>query len=72
MRRMMRGLVRFARDFALGIHTAHGIRHGVVRPESKREPAAETAEEGRVRVIRGGSPVTRRTPGWPHPAPSGS
>lgn len=72
MRRMMRGLMRFARDFALGVHTANGIRHGVVRPESTREPDAETAEEGRVWVMRNGPVGVDRAPGWPTPAPSGS
>lgn len=72
MRRMMRGLVRFARDFALGVHTAHGIRHGVVRPEGVRAPAAEPAEKDRVWVMRGGPVVAARTSGWPNPAPSGS
>lgn len=53
MRRAVSTVARALRDFALGIHLANGIRHGVPphterpsSPASSRRPVAERPVEG--------------------------
>ncbi|WP_416562883.1 hypothetical protein [Nocardia testacea] len=69
MRRFMGGLVRFVRDFALGVHTANGIRHGVTR-EGSREQAPASAENEGVWMLRGGSVDAGRAARSPEPVAS--
>lgn len=69
MRWFMGGLVRFVRDFALGVHTANGIRHGVTR-EGSREPVPASAENGGVWRPRGGPVAAGRPPRSPEPVAS--
>ncbi|MET8800303.1 hypothetical protein ABZV91_28395 [Nocardia sp. NPDC004568] len=42
MSRTIRALLRFASDFAIGVHAGHGIRHGV--PERDARRAGRAAE----------------------------
>ncbi|MGA6204753.1 hypothetical protein ACPESR_08340 [Nocardia testacea] len=69
MRRFMGGLVRFVRDFALGVHTANGIRHGVTR-EGSREQALASAESEGMWMLRGGPVDAGRAARSPEPVAS--
>lgn len=64
MQGMMRALVRFARDFAVGVHVGHGIRHGVpAAPRPRNGRAADAVVPNRdVEPVTPAGPRCRQRP----------